>query len=229
MKTLVHAIILVLLSVTTLRGEEWYADSGSYLSGITLFEERSTLDFDLLYRYSGPNDLFHDEHQMYVLGFLEKDEARIRDLAADETLKDENQNDGKFLFEMLLEEKLVVVLDTKTAKPRVLMPEERPTRLRLGVPHSYSFSFKNNDLVNELSKLKNFDAKKLDMWDMVEDKFKLLIFVPKSNNKHSTKLSTKKYHGIRHWKAGTLYFKPLPYRFTFRLLKDEDLHLIYVD
>ena len=230
MKTFVHAITVALLLATRVSSEEWYADYGSYLSGITLFNERSTLDFDLLYTYSGVNDLFHEgERQMYVLGFLEKDEVRIRELAADETLKDENQNDGKFLFEILLEEKLVVVLETKTAEPRQLKPEERQTRLMLQSPHTFSFSFKNNDLVTDLGKLKNFDATKLNEWDQVEDRFKLLIFVPKSNNKHSTKLSTRKYEGIRHWKAGALYFKPLPYRFTFRLLKDEGLHLIYVD
>lgn len=117
----------------------------SYVPSIALFNERATLDFDLLFCKAG-GPIEHTEHQMYVLGYLEKDEARILELAADKKLTSKKQEVEKLLLDVLEEEKLAAILDTKVSKREVVKPDEEQQPRKPGQGgHSYKFSFNLNN------------------------------------------------------------------------------------
>lgn len=211
----------------------------SYLSTITLYDERTTTDFDLTFcKSGGPYE--HTEHQLYVLAYLEKDEAKILELAADKKLTNKEQKDGKLLLEVLEDKKLVTILESQVAKKekseKVEPGATEKKHARGGKEFNYSFSFDNRVLFKSIAKLKNFDSENFVDSDAryYHDKFKFLIFVPVNNCRYAGKVSkelqtTNDFAHYMDTETILLYFKPLPYRFEIKPLKTEDVVLVYVD
>lgn len=211
----------------------------SFLPRIALFDERTTLDFEFTFMKNGGPAEQSPESQVYVLGYLEKDESRIWEFAADKKLTTKSKGNEKLLLEVLEEEKLVVQLETKVAKksetPLVISPQSRRTIVG-GNCYDFEFSFNNRMLFETMGKLKHFDPANFVQSDnkYYDDKFKLMIFVPVNDCKYSTKISQeqREFYDFAHFKdSDTIlqYFKPLPYRFQFKPLDGEDVVLIYVD
>ena len=85
-------------------------------SSIALHPEHPPrLHLDLLFcRQGGVPE--HREYQMYLLVPLQKDEAKILEMAADKSLTDKRKKDSKLLLNVLEEEKLATVLGVQVAK-----------------------------------------------------------------------------------------------------------------
>jgi hypothetical protein len=158
MKYLLLSLLAVLWISTPALAQRDPPVFSSYLPSITLFNERATLDFDLLFCKAG-GPIEHTEHQMYVLGYLEKDEARILELAADKMLSSKKQEGAKLLLDVLEEEKLAVILDTKVAKREVrsrTRSNSRENLAREATRTSTAFNLDNGLLFKTIGGLKNF-------------------------------------------------------------------------
>ena len=181
-----------------------------------------------------------DHSQMYVLGYLAKDEATILKLAADKSLTYKSSKREKLLLDVLVDEELVTVLETKVAKRAASPPSISPTSgrsVRSGDCFEFAFSFDNAALFKSIGKLKNFDPSDFIESDhrYYNDKFKLLIFVPVNDSRFATKIPAKQreHYDFAHFmdqETVIQYFKPLPYRFQFKPLDDQEgTVLIYID
>ena len=236
MKYLLLSLLTVLWISTPALAQRDSPVFSSYLPSITLFNERATLDFDLLFCKAG-GPIEHTEHQMYVLGYLEKDEARILELAADKKLTSKKQEGAKLLLDVLEEEKLAAILDTKVAKREVMKPDEEQQPRKPGKEgHSYKYSFNlnNGSLFKTIGGLKNFKVEMEMGRRYYNDKFKLLIFVPVNDCKYATKVPKElrdMYDFAHFYDSDTilLYFKPLPYRFQFKPPDEQGAVELYVD
>jgi len=235
MKTWPIVLLAVLLVSSPALAQRDSPVFSSYLPSIAVFDERGTLDLDLLFCKAG-GPIEHTEHQMYVLGYLEKDEAKILELAADKKLTSKKQEGGKLLVDLLEEQKLATILDTKVAKREVVPPDQQDARRpgKGGHGFKYAFSLDNRSLFKAIGGLKNF---KVDM-EMgrrsYNDKFKLLIFVPVNDCKYATKVPKElrdMYDFAHFYDSDTilLYFKPLPYRFQFKPPDEQGAVELYVD
>jgi len=236
MKYLLPWLLAVLWISPPVLGQRDPPVFSSYLPSITLFNERATLDFDLLFCKAG-GPIEHTEHQMYVLGYLEKDEARILELAADKKLTSKKQEGAKLLLDVLEVEKLAAILDTKVAKREVMkLDEEQQPRKPGKGGHSYKFSFSlsNGLLFQTIGGLKNFKVEMESGHRYYTDKFKLLIFVPVNDCKYATKIPKElrnTYDFAHFYDSDTilLYFKALPYRFEFKSPDEQGVVELYVD
>ena len=222
MKTWPIALVVALWIASPARAQRDSPVFSSYLPSITLYGERQTLDFDVLFCKAG-GPIEHTEHQLYVLGYLEKDEARILELAADKKLTNKKQEGGKLLLDVLEEEKLAAILDSKAAKREVVPPDQQDARRpgKGGHNFKYSFSLNNASLFKTIGALKNFKVEVESGRRSYNDKFKLLIFVPVNDCKYATKVPKElrdMYDFAHFYDSQTilLYFKPLPYRFQFK-------------
>ena len=211
----------------------------SYLPRIALFNERTTLDFEITFMKAGGPGEQSPECQVYVFAYLEKDEAKILKLATDKNLTTKAKGDETLLLDELMQENVAVQLETKVAKktetPLVISPKSRRTIYGDNC-YDLEFSFNNTKLFKEIGKLKNFDHSSFVNSDakFYNDKFKLMIFVPVNDCKYATLIPEKqrKFYDFAHFMDSETiiqYFKPLPYRFQFKPLDDEDVVLLYVD
>jgi hypothetical protein len=208
------------------------------LPRINLFKERTKLDLELTFQKAGGPTEQSPESQVYILGYLEKDELRILELAADDERTDKNKSEKLFLDE-LLKERLVVQLDTKIAPkaklPLVTSPQSGRT-LTGGYCYDFAFGFENSKLFEAIGGLKNFDKSNYIDSDnrYFNDKFKLLVFVPVNDCKYATLVSEKQraFYDFAHFmdsKTVIQYCRPLPYRFQFKVLDKDGTVLLYVD
>src|SRR5262245_26504389 len=236
MKYLLLSLLAVLSISTPALAQRDSPVFSSYLPSITLFNERATLDIELLFCKAGGH-IETTEHQMYVLCYLEKDEARILELAADKMHTSKKQQGAKLLLDVLGEEKLVAILDTKVAKREVNKPdqEQQPRNPgKGGHSYKYSFSLDNGTLFKTISGLKNFKVEMESGRSEYNDKFKLLVFVPVNDCKYATKIPKElrdMYDFAHFYDSNTilLYFKPLPYRFQFKPPDERGAVELYVD
>lgn len=217
----------------------------SFLASISLWKERTSLDLELTFaRLGGPIKQL-DYSQAYVLGYLEKDETRILELAADQKLTMKSQNDAldnaghKLLLDFLVDEELATVLATtvtQQAKPPVLL-HAKSTRPARGLGYfEFSFSFENKVLFRAARDLRNFDPERFALFDQkyYDDKLKLMVFVPVNDCRYATAIPRKlrESHDFAHfYDSDTIlqYFKPLPYRFQFKPLEPQGDVLMYID
>ena len=87
----------------------------AYLASLSIYHENhGSITVDMLYKHEG-GPYEHHERQMYLLAYLKRDEAEILKIASDRTLLDKTKPD-KMSLDVLLERKLVTILDTKAAK-----------------------------------------------------------------------------------------------------------------
>lgn len=211
----------------------------SFLPRIALFDERTTLDFEITFKKGGGPVEQRTHSQIYVLGYLEKDEARILKLAADKKHTTKSNDEDKLLLDLLVDEKLVALLETKVAKeseaPIVISPKSG--RAVGGASYyDFEFSFDNGNLFKTIGQLKNFDHTSFVDFAhrLYNDKFKLMIFVPVNDCKYATEIpkEQRELYDFAHFldrETVIQYFKPLPYRFQFKPLDDEGVVLLYTD
>lgn len=219
----------------------------SYLPRIALFDERTSLDFEVTFnRCGGPVE--QSSTQMYVLAYLDKDEKQILEIAANEkyvkkpkkpATPNEATDNENLLIDHLVKEKLAIVLETKVAKSMEKPPTISTTTgraVRGGRCSDFAFSFDNATLFRSVGKLKNFDSLAFVDSDnrYYNDKFKLMIFVPVNDCVYATLIPKEQrdFYDFAHFMDSETivqYFKPLPYRFQFKPLRSEDAVLIYID
>ena len=211
----------------------------SFLPRIAMFDERTTLDFEITFKKSGGPHEQSANSQVYVLGYLEKDESQILELAADKKITTKSKQDKRLLLDVLTEKGLVAILETKIAKqaeePVVITPKTK--RVSRGAScYDFEFSFDNMQLFKTIGKLKNFDHRNFRDSDhrYCNDKFKLMIYVPVNDCKYATKIpkEQREFYDFAHFMENDTiiqYLKPLPYRFQFKPLDDEEVVLLYVD
>ncbi len=215
------------------------AVSNSFLPRISMFNERTTLDFEVTFMKGGGPHEQSAHSQMYVFGYLEKDEPQILQLAADKTLTTKSKDEKRLLLDVLIDEKLIAHLGTKVAKESglpVMMNSKSNRTLRGGSCYDFEFSFNNKSLFETVGKLKNFDQASFVESDhrYYNDKFKLLIFVPVNDCKYATEIPEEQraFYDFAHFmdrETIIQYFKPLPYRFQFKPLDEEGVVLLYID
>jgi hypothetical protein len=208
------------------------------LPRINLFKERTRLDFEFTFQKAGGPTEQSPESQVYIFGYLERDEPRIQELAADKERTNKKKPEQLFLDE-LLSERLVVQLETKVASkaktPLVISPQSGRT-LTGDYCYEFAFGFEHSKLFEAIGGLKNFDKSNYIDSDnrYFNDKFKLLVFVPVNDCKYSTLVSEKQraFYDFAHFmdsKTVIQYCRPLPYRFQFKVLDTDGTVLLYVD
>jgi hypothetical protein len=203
----------------------------SHLASMSIYhEDGSSLTIELLYKKEGgPHE--HNQHQMYLLAYLAKDEAEILKLASGSGRLDTPVEGKKPIVDVLIEKKLVAVLDSQVASRRKWVQDwdvyqdrgvsEKDLRIEgrssLAVKSfAYKFNVSNDKLFEAFSRLANVRSDGVDkVEDLVhyQDRLKLLAFVPLNDSKYATKVSPelRTISDILY----VLYFKPLPYELSF--------------
>ncbi len=247
MRTTCLSILMLLLFVSTAFGQRDAPVWEAYLPKLSISHETSdgkpalTVDF-LFNKNGGPHE--HTEHQAYVLLYLKKDEEQILKLAADPELTKKQNEKTKLFLDLLVEKKLVVVLDSRVSKKgkSVRFPDVAGNpgeTAAVGIAEwsfPFKFTFTNEALFQSVQKLANFNLKNATVagsstW--FDDKFKLLVFVPVNDSAHATKVSPKireayDFANVMDFKTALLYFRPLPYEFGFKKYEQQD-PLIYIN
>lgn len=217
----------------------------AYLPQISIYHDNAdalTLDF-LFKKNGGPYE--HTEHQAYILVYLQKDEEQILKLARDPQLTNKKTDKSKQLLDVLIEKKLVAPLESKVAKlnspdgrtPR--FPDVRGNPKRNGeeslaqFSFPFKFTFTNEQLFRSVNSLGNFhpdNGTVVGSTTWLEDRFKLIVFVPVNNSAYATKVSSKlqktwDFAYSMDTDTSILYFRPLPYELSLRKLQPKGLLL----
>ena len=210
--------------------------------------ENSKLALDVEFRKAyGPIE--HREHQMYLIGYLQKDEAEILKIAADVALLDKRKQDKENLFlDVMIERGLATVIDTQVGERRATpVPHDRADDRSNPADQLNTFPFRfataNSELFGAISKLKHFGHYKVDASGWFESRFKFVLFVPVNDCKYATKVdkAVRGQPDFAHfddrvgadgeklgWSTPILYFKPLPYEFQFRRIEGDAIR-VYVN
>ncbi len=230
----------------------------SYLARQSLYHEKDdAITFELLFKKEGGSGE-HTHHQMYILAYLKNDEPQILQLADDASLLDKSKVDRPMLIDVLLEKKLITILDSKIGKRARHSVQDDVVNdgvqsddlhgkasLKLN-SYPFTFTFSYQAMVDAVRELGNFDEKNVINGEHLyfEDKFKLLVFVPVNDCKYATKVAPelneksdvassfsrdKDDDLFQKYSTPLLYFKPLSYEFEFKKLVAEDRYLIYVN
>ncbi len=229
----------------------------SYIASTTITHgANSRLDIVCLFKKEGGRHE-HTEHQMYLIGYLKKDEKEVLKHAADKSLLDKTKADAKFFLDVLKERRLVTVIATHVGNRTGYAAQDTIGKYRDGSDANrgkaglkvntfpFAFSVKNNVLFDAIAKLKNFDAANAVTGTHVhfKDTFKFLLFVPVNDCKYADKISKEirgeydfaKYNSdlerdgdLFYLKTPSLYLKPLPHEFQFTRMKDKQIR-IYIN
>jgi hypothetical protein len=208
-----------------------------YLTSITARHaegDRIALDL-VLKKETGATE--HREHQMYLLAYLQEDEAEVLKICADEALLDKRaEGDSKLFLDVLLEKRLVTILETKTAPRQGFAGQDvtgkysdgfkagrdKADFLKLNT-FDYSFELPYHDLFEKVATLKHFRPEEVPpgTLNFYKRKFKILAFAPVNDSKYASKVSKnirgKPDFGLGHdLSTPILYCRPLPYEFQFR-------------
>jgi hypothetical protein len=240
------SILIVLLYSPAAFGQRDSPVWESYLPKISIYHDdlnsRPALTIDFLFKKNG-GPYEHKEHQAYVLVYLKKDEEEILKLAADPQLISKKNEKTKLFLDLLVEEKLVVSLDSQVAKigstPR--FPDVRGNPTRTGADaldqfsFAYKFTFTYETLFQSVHKLGHFNAENVNVvgsstW--FDDKFKLIVFIPVNDSRHANKVSATireayDFASVMNSNTALLYFRPLPYEFGFKKYQQDTL--IYIN
>ena len=242
------SISILLLLVSTALAQRDAPVWEAYLPQLSVYHDnlnqRPAITIDFLFKKNGgPHE--HTEHQAYVLVYLKKDEEQITKLAADPELIKKKNEKTKLFLDLLVEKKLVVTLDSKVAPinregdPRYPDVKGNPKREGAADLTQFTFPFKftftYDSLFQSVRKLGNFDPKNVNeggssTW--FNDKFKLIVFVPTNDSGHANKVSAKVHEmydfaNVMNFATSLLYFRPLPYEFSFKKYQDDTL--VYIN
>jgi hypothetical protein len=220
-----------------------------YLPSIKVAEPHRDADLRVELTFckgGGPTE--HKQHQMYLLCYVAEDEDLILEISKDISLLDKKA-EGKTqqFLDVLLENKLIAIADTKTASQyelpdsaydsnRELTDEE----LEKSGTFDFKFKFSKPELLEKAKQLKNFRPDRFDPnGGYFEDRLKFIVFVPVNDSKYATDVPEDargeydfagfdvhrdpKIEGdfFSH-RTPILYFRPLPYEFELRKLLDGD-------
>ena len=220
-------------------GSPFWTGSGS--TTWTVFRRAST---SCGRKGGGPGE--HEEHQVYVLAYLEKNEKEILKLAKDPKLMTKGSKEQskkkkkgkaeKKILDVLLERKLVTLLETTTSK-RISSEKNKadPKTRRRTFAFPFSFRFVHKKLFEAVSSLPGFDKKGKSLgrgFTWYEQQFKLLVFIPANDSKYADKVSPKNktHYDFAYMLDSTTiaqYFRPLPYVFQFKKIPEGEM-LVYI-
>jgi hypothetical protein len=248
MRNFFLSMLLSLLWVSTAFAQRDAPVWESYLPRVSIYHENMdknpSITIDFLFRKNGgPHE--HIEHQAYILIYLKKDEAEILKLAADPQLTKKQNEKTKLFLDLLVEKKLVVPLESQVAKINGVRAQRFPdvkgnpksggadTLAEFAFPFKFTFTYET--LVQSLRKLGSFrveNATNVGKSTWLEDKFKLMVFVPVNNSGHATKVSPNlramyDFANVMNFDTALLYFRPLPYEFGFKNYEADKL--IYIN
>ncbi len=237
------ALLLFVLAPEVALGQQDPPLNECYLPSITVTHaegERLSLDL-VLKKEAGPTK--HREHQMYLLAYLLDDEKEVLKISSNSELLDKTKSsDSKLFLDVLLDEGLVTILETKVAKRQGFAGQDVSGKYADGSKagknkenfltlntFAFSFSAKYVDLFDKISTLKHFrnEDPPPDQVGIYKHRFKMLVFVPVNDCKYASEVRD----GIRgkndlglnddRYTTPILYCRPLPYEFTFR--RDSDV------
>jgi hypothetical protein len=197
--------------------------------------EGERLWFELvLKKETGPHE--HKEHQMYLLAYLLDDEKEVLEIAADPALlENEGDADARLFLDVLLEKRLVTILETKVAEREGFaaldnarkyadgsgLARDKESFLKINT-FAFSFSPTYHELFENVSQLKNFSNENPQRFGEFAGKFKMLVYVPVNSSKYASKvrgeIRSKGDLVVGNYllnKTVTLYCRPLPYEFVF--------------
>jgi hypothetical protein len=221
----------------------------AYLPSVSIYHDDSNnhdaLTINLLFKKNG-GPYQHTQHQAYVLVYLKKDEEQIMKLAGDSQLVRKRIEKAKQLVDLLIERKLVISLESQVAKlnspngrtPRFADVSGNPkpigpqTLAEFSFPFKFTFTYET--LWSSVRKLGNFNSE--DVIDSAatwfNDKFKLMLFIPVNDSPYATKVSSElrkadDFAWSMDFETSLLYFRPLPYEFTFARYRENKL-LLYI-
>jgi len=201
----------------------------SHLTKISVYHNsRTSSTVELDYKKEGGHYV-HNVHQLYLLVYLKKDEGEIMKLAANK-----KRLNKKLLLDVLIEKKLVKVLETKATKVQPNNVDNQHDRRN----HVYSFEFalKHKTLFETIRTLANFDPDNVVVYGTkkdlhrYEDKFKLLAYVPVNTSPYATKIPMslrKMYDFTNNMNPQGHYFRQLPYVLYLKKAKED--FLLYIN
>jgi hypothetical protein len=201
----------------------------SHLSRISVYNNNRTSSvLELDYKKEGGHYV-HDHHQLYVMAYLQKDEAEILKMVPKEEAPKKKGPAKKFFLDLLIEKKLVKVLQTKATKVHPWNYKDQHDR-RNHV-YSFKFHFEHKALFETVESLVNFDSDNISVYGtkkditLYGDKFKMMVFVPVNTNPYATKIpmNLRKQYDFPpgHWRLRPIhYFRPLPYVFELKRVSD---------
>ncbi|HEY7546415.1 MAG TPA: hypothetical protein VID27_16115 [Blastocatellia bacterium] len=245
------SILVGFLLASTAFGQRDAPVWDSYLPRISVYPDKrngqDAITIDLLFKKNG-GPYEHTEHQSYILLFLKKDEEQILKLAGDPQLTGKHNEKTKLFLDLLVEKKLVVPLESQVARinsrdgrtPPFADVKGNPKQSGIESVAEFSFPFKftftHQMLFESVRKLNNFNPENVTIvhkstW--FNDKFKLIVFVPVNDSAHANKVSPKlrnlpDFANVMDFDTSLLYFRPLPYEFSFKKYEENTL-LIYIN
>jgi len=241
------SILITLLYVSTTFAQRDAPVWESYLPKVLIYHDGGrqnpalTVDF-LFKKNGGPHE--HVEHQAYVLVYLKQDEEQIMKLAGDAELTKKKNEKTKLFLDLLVEKKLVAPLESQVAKinrtPRFEdvrgNPRSSGVEELVGSSFAFKFTFTYDTLFQSVRKLGNFrpeNARVVGSETSFDEKFKMIVFVPVNDSRHATKVSKElremyDFANTMNFDTALLYFRPLPYEFSFRKYREEN-PLVYIN
>jgi hypothetical protein len=248
---IVCSIFVGFLLASTALGQRDAPVWDSYLPGISIYFDKSNgqdaITIDLLFKKNG-GPYEHTEHQAYILLCLKKDEEQILKLAGDPHLVNKHNEKSKLFLDLLVEKKLAVPLQSQVARINSRDGRTPPFAGETGNPRRggaesvaefsfpFKFTFTHQSLFESVGKLGNFRSENVTIsgrstW--FNDKFKLIVFVPVNDSAHANKVSPKlrslpDFASVMNFDTSLLYFRPLPYEFSFKKYEGNTL-LIYIN
>ena len=139
----------------------------SYLTRISVYDNNRTSSvLELDYKKEGGHYV-HDHHQLYVMAYLQKDEAEILKMVPKEEAPKKKGPAKKFFLDLLIEKKLVKVLQTKATKVHPWNYKDQHDR-RNHV-YSFKFHFEHKALFETVESLANFDSDNVSVYGTQKD------------------------------------------------------------
>ncbi|HBE70085.1 MAG TPA: hypothetical protein DDW52_18210 [Planctomycetaceae bacterium] len=227
------SVILALVFSTEVNAQRDAPVWSCYLSPISILDKHPLISTQfVLHKDGGPHE--HFEHQCYILLYLKTDEDEILKSIVDEAFVDKKKQ-AEHSFLVSLEEKgMVVRLATKVAR-RMLREKGKEQQCTSGFCYPFEFDFSISDLFKKLNSVKNFDANDVKVsgkstW--FNQKFGLIAFVPVNDSIYSTDVAdelqqTHDFANIMDSNTSILYFRPLPYEFSFK--RHEEKVILYIN
>ena len=204
-----------------------------YLSPITVSAEDPNLSISfVLHKDGGPHE--HIEQQGYVLLYLKAEERVILDAIRDADYVNKATQAKKAFLNDLTERKLCAKLETKVSKK--ISDDDREEMARdSGYRFPFEFQFDTEKLYQHLKSNTKFDETNTTIsgkstW--YKEKFGLIVFAPVNDSIYADQISDKltqtdDFANVMNTETSILYFKPLPYEFSFK--RHEEKLIVYIN
>ncbi len=210
----------------------------SYLPRTVVYNQRTSLDFEVTWHKAGGPVKQMDHAQMYVMVYLEKDEQEILDLANKKEHTNKKNDIKNMIPAVLAEKKLALVVETKLANPESDATQNLKKKIVGGALFDFEFSIDYSQLLKLHKGLANFDPKTVTttpkLGTTYSDKVKLMLLVPTNDSPLATLIpeeqrKTYDFAHLMNSETSIQYLKPLPQRFGLRLPEDAEAAIAYID